>query len=204
MIYENILTKKQEQLLPLIKEFSKDFYLVGGTALALQIGHRRSIDFDLFNDKSFSPVSIRRKIARLGKTIDSIFSQGEGEFTGIIEGVKITFFYYPFTIERNVDFKEIIKMPDVLTIGAMKAYALGRRAKWKDYVDLYFILKKFSLKELVEKARAIFKKEFNEKLFRAQLSYFEDIDYSEEVEYMPGFKKDKEEIKRFLEKISLS
>ncbi len=193
MIYENILTKKQEQLLPLIKEFSKDFYLVGGTALALQIGHRRSIDFDLFNDKSFSPVSIRRKIARLGKTIDSIFSQGEGEFTGIIEGVKITFFYYPFTIERNVDFKEIIKMPDVLTIGAMKAY-----------VDLYFILKKFSLKELVEKARAIFKKEFNEKLFRAQLSYFEDIDYSEEVEYMPGFKKDKEEIKRFLEKISLS
>ncbi len=204
MIHEDILTSRQKELLPFIKGFSKDFYLVGGTALALQIGHRRSVDFDLFSDNNFFPLSIKKRVLKLGKNIDAILSQGEGEFTAIINQVKITFFHYPFFVEKNTNFKNIIKMPDILTIGAMKAYALGRRAKWKDYVDLYFILKKFSSEELVEKTRAIFKKEFNEKLFRAQLSYFDDIDYSEQVEYMPGVEKDRKEIEEFLKKESLS
>jgi len=47
-MYREILTQKQIELLPLIKSFKKEFYLVGGTAIALYIGHRRSIDFDLF------------------------------------------------------------------------------------------------------------------------------------------------------------
>ena len=47
-MHDNILTNEQRNLLPLIKAFSKDYYLVGGTAIALHIGHRRSIDFDLF------------------------------------------------------------------------------------------------------------------------------------------------------------
>lgn len=53
-MFDNILTENQKKILPLIKIFSPDFYLVGGTAIALQIGHRRSIDFDLFSDKDFS------------------------------------------------------------------------------------------------------------------------------------------------------
>ncbi|KKP85746.1 MAG: hypothetical protein UR89_C0043G0001, partial [Candidatus Roizmanbacteria bacterium GW2011_GWA2_35_8] len=93
---------------------------------------------------------------------------------------------------------------DILTLGAMKAFALGRRAKWKDYVDLYFIFQKYSFQELIDKTNLIFKSEFNEKLFRTQLGYFEDIDHSEEIKYMTGFEKKDEEIKLFLEKISLS
>ena len=92
----------------------------------------------------------------------------------------------------------------MITLGAMKAFALGRRAKWKDYVDLYFIFQKYSLKELIDKTISIFKTEFNEKLFRTQLGYFDDIDYSEQVEYMTGFEKNDEKIKKYLEKISLS
>lgn len=86
----------------------------------------------------------------------------------------------------------------------MKSFALGRRAKWKDYVDLYFIFQKHSFKELMDKTNNIFKTEFNEKLFRTQLAYFEDIDYSEKIDYIKGFEKEDEEIKKYLEKISFS
>ena len=72
------------------------------------------------------------------------------------------------------------------------------------YTFLYFIFQKFPFQELVDKTKGIYKTEFNEKLFRAQLGYFDDVDYSESVEYMSGFEKNDEEVKKFLEKISLS
>ena len=202
-MFKNILNSDQENLLPLIKCFSPNYYLVGGTAIALHFGHRRSIDFDLFSDNAFDPMSIRTKLLASYK-IDQTFSQGEGELTVLINKVKITFFHYPFIIDRRIDFDNYIKLPDILTLGAMKAFALGRRAKWKDYVDLYFIFQKYSFKDLVDKTNSIFKSEFNEKLFRTQLGYFEDIDHSEEIKYIQGFEKKDEDIKQFLEKISLS
>ena len=200
---KQVLNFDQLQLVPLLKSFSQSYYLAGGTAIALHLGHRRSLDFDLFTDKSFDPMQLRAKILH-GHKIDQTFSQGEGELTVLINKVKITFFHYPFLVERSDLFADIIRLPDLLILGAMKAFALGRRAKWKDYVDLYFIFQKHSLQELMDKTNSIFKSEFNEKLFRTQLSYFEDIDYSEEIEYMTGFEKKDDEIKRFLEKISLS
>ena len=140
----------------------------------------------------------------LNQDIDHTFSQGSGELTILINKVKVTFFHYPFIIERNVLFEQTLKLPDLITLGAMKAFALGRRAKWKDYVDLYFIFQKLSFQELIDKTISIFKNEFNEKLFRTQLSYFDDVDNSEEIEYIPGFEKNDDEVKKYLEKISLS
>ena len=63
-MHTNILSRKQQELLPLIKQFSDDFGLVGGTAIALHLGHRRSIDFDLFRSKSFNIENIRSKILK--------------------------------------------------------------------------------------------------------------------------------------------
>ena len=201
-MYKNILNEDQVQLLDLIKKFSTNFYLVGGTAIALHLGHRRSIDFDLFTDNTFDPMAIRNKII-LSKPIEYTYSQGVGELTVLICNVKITFFHYPFIIERLTYLDTYIKFPDLITLGAMKAFALGRRAKWKDYVDLYFIFQKYSLKELIDKTNYIFKSEFNEKLFRTQLAYFDDIDNSETIKYMLGFEKNDNEIKKYLEKMSL-
>jgi hypothetical protein len=94
---------------------------------------------------------------------------------------------------------KIIDMPDLLTLAAMKAYALGRRAKWKDYVDLYFIMRdKFGIKKICAAAKKIFGVNFNEKNFRVQLTYFKDLDYSEQVDYLPGFKVDDRVIKKAL------
>ena len=86
----------------------------------------------------------------------------------------------------------------------MKAFALGKRAKWKDYVDLYFIFKKHSLSSVISKTKEIFGAEFNEKLFREQLSYFDDIDYSETIDYLPGFETEDKIIQENLKEISLT
>ena len=96
-----------------------------------------------------------------------------------------------------------ITLPEIIELGAMKAYALGRRSKWKDYVDLHFLLKfKLSMEELIEKAKEIFSSHFNSKLFREQLCYFDDIDYSEAVEYMDYAPSDKE-VREFLAGIAV-
>ncbi|MEK7527846.1 MAG: nucleotidyl transferase AbiEii/AbiGii toxin family protein [Patescibacteria group bacterium] len=202
-MYPNILVKTQTDLLPLVKIFSSSFYLVGGTALALQLGHRRSIDFDLFTDKSFDSLRIRSDIKQ-GHTINRILIETRTEFTLLVDNVKMTFYGYPYPIEHQVNFNDIISLPDPLTIAAMKAFALGRRAKWKDYVDLFFIFQSFSLKELIVKAISIYKNEFDEKLFREQLAYYQDLDYSESVEYLPGFDVDDETIRQKLIAVSLS
>lgn len=202
-MHNEILTKEQVRLLPLIGRFARDFYLVGGTAIALQVGHRRSIDFDLFTAKPFRNSQIKRLLQQ-DISIDRVMRDEKGQFTLLAHGVHMTFFEYPFAIPTPHQFDKIIKLPDVLTLAAMKAYALGRRAKWKDYVDLYFVMQKYhSISAVVGRAKQIFKGEFNEKIFREQLSYFKDMNYAEEVIFMPGFEVTDAVIKKGLTEFAL-
>jgi len=202
-MHNEILTKEQKNLLPLIKSFSNQFGLVGGTAIALWMGHRQSIDFDLFTNTKFNNLKIRERIVEKEK-IEHVFVDKLGEYTLLIKGVKITFFHYPYKIKFEENFNGVVDMANLLTLSALKAFALGRRAKWKDYVDIYFILKNyFHIKEVSAKAKQIFSSEFNEKLFRAQLAYFKDINYSEDVIYMKNFETSNELIKKELINFSL-
>ena len=106
--------------------------------------------------------------------------------------------------EYTLSFNGIIKLPDLLTLAAMKAFALGRRAKWKDYVDLYFILKaNHTVSEITAKGVEVFGNEFNEKIFRTQLAFFKDIDYSEQIIYKNEFSIDDETFKKALVEFSL-
>jgi hypothetical protein len=202
-MHREILTKEQTALLPLIKVFNKNFNLVGGTAIALHIGHRRSIDFDLFSFQTFKNSDIRKTVKTFSE-IDQMIVNHTGELTFLCSGVKFTFYNYRFDIEYKENFENIIKIPDLLTLAAMKAHALAGRAKWKDYVDLYFILTNFyKLKDVSDKASELFKGEFNEKLFRTQLGYFDDVNYEETVEYLPGFEVEDSIIKQKLTDFSL-
>ena len=202
-MHKEILTPEQSNLLNVVKLFSEDFGLVGGTAIALHLGHRESIDYDLFTFDKFLNQKIRRKILRVAK-ITTVLRDEAGQFTLEINGVRFTFFQFPYKINFSESFGNIIKLPDLLTLAAMKAFALGRRAKWKDYVDLYFILKaNHTISEITLKGIEIFGNEFNEKIFRTQLAYFKDIDYSEQVVYKEGFLTDDEIIKKALVDFSL-
>ncbi len=201
-MHSEILADKQRKLLPLIKAFSKGFYMVGGTATALHIGHRRSIDFDLFTTHDIKRRSIRNRIEKEGFAVESVLYEAFDQLHVIVNSVKITFFSFPYDVVHPVDFEGIIPIPTLLDLAAMKTYALGGRAKWKDYVDLYCILKDYhDLKEISSRATENFSGNFNEKLFREQLCYFDDIDYSEKVEYV-GEEIDDETIKIFLTDIA--
>jgi len=183
-MHKEILSDKQQELLPLIRQFNKEYYLAGGTAVALHIGHRRSIDFDLFKFSSVRHKNIIDKIAGSQLPYEVTWREA-GQMNVTVGDVKLTFLEYPFQIAAGMKFQDIIKVPELIDLAAMKAYALGRRSKWKDYVDLYFILKyDYSIRQISARASEIFDQLFSEKLFRAQLSYFNDIDYSEQVEYV--------------------
>jgi hypothetical protein len=181
-MYDNILSENQKELLPFIQSFKKEYYLVGGTAVALQIGHRESIDFDMFKLSAINTTKIAQRFNEFNLPYRLVFTDSQS-FHVVCKGVKITFFQYPFKIKTNTNF-EGIKMPDLLHLAAMKAYALGKRAKWKDYVDLYFILKDHhSLEEISNLSKEIYGGLFSPKLFYQQICYFKDLDYSEPVAY---------------------
>ena len=201
-MHKEILNKEQIELLEALKKFKREYYLVGGTAIALHIGHRESIDFDLFKEKSIRKKDIFTKL----KNVDYKVSFSDyNQVNMIANGVKITFFSFPYPVPLSAELKGILKMPDLLTLAAMKAFALGRRAKWKDYVDLYFIIKNhFSINEISKKAKEIFGEMFSEKLFKMQLGYFSGIDYQEEITYLIPNPPSDDEIKEFLKNISIS
>lgn len=203
-MHDEILSGHQKELLPFIKKYKKKYYLVGGTAIGLHIGHRTSIDFDLFTFEKISSTSIKKQVSQAGFKSTVIISLPD-QIHFILNEVKITFFEFPFKIESVNQYKDFLNLPDLLTLAAMKAFALGGRGKWKDYVDLYFILKNhYSVKEICGKAEALFNDVFNPVLFKKQICYFDDINYTEAVEYMPGFEVPEEEVKAFLIDASLT
>jgi len=196
-MHTEIFDKHQVELLPYLKNFQRTFYLVGGTAIALHLGHRRSIDFDLFTASTLVKYRIKKKINQLPFKQIPIFEDVD-QFHLFLNHVKLTFFSFPYSILHPVKVQTVLTMPSLITLASMKAFALGRRSKWKDYVDLYFILKKhYSIHEISKEAESNFPSQFSEKLFREQLAFHNDIDYSEPVEYL-GPSIPEEEIKDFL------
>ena len=183
-MHKEIFNDSQTGLLPLMATFRREYYLVGGTAIALFLGHRRSIDFDMFK---YSPINHKRnldKIKGFGHPVQVTRNVSE-QMNLIVDNVKITFFQYPFKIVPQHSLEKVFKLPSLIQLAAMKAYALGRRSKWKDYVDMYFLLRDhFSIGDISECAETLFGELYSEKLFRAQLCYFDDIDYSEEIDFL--------------------
>lgn len=156
----------------------EDFYLAGGTALALQIGHRISVDFDLFCLDNISK-ELLNKVKR-------IFAENEfapvinnpEELTVLIDGVKITFLKYPFPILNELVKEGNLKMLDILELAATKAYTIGRRGSLKDYIDMFFVLSDgyASIEQIVKLAEKKYGNEFNSRLFLEQLIYLDDVE----------------------------
>lgn len=193
-----IFSKQQRQLLPLVSKFKNEFYMVGGTAIALHIGHRLSIDFDLFKKGDINPKKIITKFKEYNEKIIITLNR-EGQLNLVCRDVKFTFFTFNYEIPHPVIIEKKIAIPDLLVLSAMKAFALSMRSKWKDYVDLYFIIKGFyNISEITVEAKELFGDLFSEKLFRGQLNYFEGISFDEQIEFMPGFEVSEKEIKEFL------
>lgn len=176
MLHTEALTEDAKNLFPRLSVFREDFYLAGGTALALQIGHRVSVDFDLF-----SPSPIKKTLlARVEKTYEGIpieiLVNDSRELTLLIQGVKHTFLHYPFPVVLPFE-KNSIDLLSAKEILATKAYTIGRRGAFKDYIDLYaginFGISSFQ--EIINLALEKYDDAFNDRLFLEQTVYLDDI-----------------------------
>lgn len=181
--------------------FDPPFVLAGGTAIMLQIGHRRSYDFDCFCLSDVLPNNLTQKIKRvLGHTIHIRTKSPELITIITSENVEVTFVCHPFPPLRPLINTESIPLFHLNDLTANKAYTLGRRPAWRDYVDLFVFMKWkiCPIDTIISLAERKFGGEFNAKLFLEQLTYFNDIDIVETAflkkSYTPS------EIKAFLEK----
>jgi len=176
-----LLTKAQQHVLLQLKPFAKSGVLGGGTALMLQISHRRSYDFDIFLSKPISKQFIF-KVKKVFQKIELVVDTSD-ELSFIVkpQNVKVSFIFYPFKPVYKVLPGGFLPIFDLRDIAIDKAYTIGRRGAWRDYVDLYFILKeqKISLKTIMQNAQRKFGDYFSKKLFLSQLNYFADVnDYT--------------------------
>lgn len=202
-IHRDVLDKKRQKLLDKLLAYSKGYVLGGGTALALLLNHRKSHDFDFFSSHQI-PKNLLEKIATQ-ISINNVSVDSADELTFFTKnGIKVTFLYYPFGHSFPIETLENgLKIFGVKDIAVKKAYTIGRRGEYRDYFDLYTILKNnyMDLPELIQTAKKIYGSVFDEKIFLTQLIYFGDL---RNFDIIPVSKADwpkPEEVKRFLENL---
>ena len=149
-----------------------DFYLVGGTALSLQIGHRISVDIDLFTnipfDSNFLSAELKQKYAFKESLDRGYFLQGQ------IAEVKVDILKYPYKPLFNIIEVEEVRMVLAADIASMKMAAITNRGRKRDFIDLFFLLKQFSLKQIIE----WYQQKYDAEIFMLfqSLIYFDDAE----------------------------
>jgi predicted nucleotidyltransferase component of viral defense system len=160
--------------------FIQNFYLAGGTGLALHLGHRFSVDLDFFSENPNSLGTEERAIIR--RAVEdptlTITHDKDGTFVVTWQGVGLSFFVLDsYPLVTPVATLEKIRVASVKEIGAMKLAAVIGRGTRKDFVDLYFILQQVSLEELFSVAAVKYARvrTFATSATRA-MAYFEDAE----------------------------
>ncbi len=120
-----------------------DFYLSGGTAAALQLGHRISNDLDFFSRTGFSHQIHARSLKTLGRFI--IDYTDSNTLVGRLNDVKVGFFHYPYPLLKPTHRWQGLNIASLEDIGCSKVEAISSRGKKRDFVDLYFIMKALGL-----------------------------------------------------------
>ena len=178
----NILPERQKLLWSRLKPTPKDFILYGGTALALRLGHRESVDFDFFSCRSFQPLQLLKAIAYLKD--QTVTQQSTDTLSCEIEtekgDVKISFFgglslrqiESPDTVASNE-----IAVASLKDLFGMKCAPVPQRNETKDYLDIHALINqaKITLSEGLAAASAIYGRQYNPVLTLQALSYFEDL-----------------------------
>lgn len=198
-IYLDVLDNARKKVFKRLVCLAERGTLAGGTALSLQIKGRYSFDFDIFFEKQV----IKRafNIVKQALDIQDVTFERSYHITFLTkEEVQVTLFRYEFLFLYPKIKTPFLSLFDKRDIAADKAYTIGRRPAWRDYVDLFFLLKDghVSLEKMIADAKRKFGFLFAEKLFLEQLTYYKDIRNFKvkfiEKKYSP------EEIQEFLKK----
>lgn len=188
-------------LLPKLKQLAPRGVLGGGTALALQLGHRRSFDLDIFIATKVSKtalVSAQKIFGHVQPLVDT-----PDELTLRVGDTKVSIISFPFLPLHRTVLTDFIPLFVIRDLASNKAYAIGRRGTWRDYVDVWQILQHgLMLSEIIRETKKRFGDAFSEKLFLEQLTYFGDIhDFT--TEWL-GKKITKTQIQKDLEKVVIA
>ena len=173
---DKVLDEKRQRVLTQLVGVVDGWYLAGGTALALQIGHRISYDFDFFTQGEIDQTFRRKVIQCFGKGLRFTMDAKEQLTFFTPEQVKITFAVIPFA-----PIKPLVRISGIIAesiddIAADKAFTVGRRGAFRDYVDLFFLLAGHTLlSTVITDAQKKYESMFDEKLFLEQLDYLDDI-----------------------------
>lgn len=206
-IHLELLDQKRQKLLKTIADTADTFVLGGGTALALQIKHRQSFDLDFFSPKKI-PENLLEKLKKILQ-IRRVSRDTADELTFYVDKIKVTFLHYPFqkVFETAAAENNLPYFP-AKTIAVLKAYTIGRRGAYRDYFDLYTLLKGnfVTLNEIILKTQKIYGEIFNPKIFLEQLVYFDDLTDFEIIpvkkdQTMPSVGEVKEFLAKAVEKI---
>lgn len=199
-----IIDKKRYELLKKIAETIsiQDYYMIGGTALSLQLGLRESFDFDFCVPNMFSNEILLEELRKIGKV--EVKQNQKGTCDVIINDVQVSFFYYPNEIIGDIVVTEEIpnlRIASILDIAIMKIVAIGGRGSKKDFFDMYNIMKKcdISIKQIAEGLIRKCGKDINYVNIIMGLSYFEDAE--EELLPKTYIDYDWNEIKKFFIKL---
>src|SRR3990172_10720461 len=176
VFYPGILNAKQTKIISQLSFLQKlGFYMAGGTALALQLGHRTSLDFDFYNPKHFSSPDLYEEIENTFKNQTVKISQKKDTVFCKVYDVDLSFFWYQYRlIEKPVLYQGIL-LASLEDIAAMKLVAVSHRPAKRDYIDIFYLLKKFTLKDLFSFANKKYPT-FNSYYSQRALTYFEDIE----------------------------
>ena len=165
----------------LIKELQSmsalaDFHLVGGTALGLQLGHRNSVDIDLFSQHDFEDQYIIDSINKKHDFFERF--RRNNTIIGFIDNIKVDFITHAYPFVKEPIKEEGITFLSKEDISAMKLNAIaGSGQRLKDFIDIYFLLESFSVNDMLE-YYAIKYPNSNPLIALKSVSYFDDIDPS--------------------------
>lgn len=176
LFIDAVLDQHRLRVFQKLRAWRQGWYLAGGTSLALQLGHRRSFDFDLFGYKKLVPAD-RAKVVRVFGDKTRFTLDTDQQLTWITEtNVKVTLTYASSRLLHSQIDTDSVPLAAIADIASDKAFVIGRRGEYRDYVDLTFILKKgLGLATITKEARQKYGAMFEEKLFLEQLDYLADL-----------------------------
>ena len=175
-IYYDILSNKQREILPclgFLKE--RQIYLAGGTALALQIGHRSSIDFDFYDKTEFELDTILRQFRQFFKNL-SVIQMSNGTLIVDVEGIQVSLFYYDYKVIRPFLHTKHLLLLSLEDISAMKLIAIIQRGERRDFIDIYYLIQRFGLEKVFSYSEEKYPGIFNLYLALQALTYFEEAE----------------------------
>jgi len=178
-IYPQTLPPKTAQLFQVLSqtkpEFLSSFYLSGGTALSLQLGHRESEDLDFFTKAPFQPNQIERQLLPYGTLSETELAPGT--LNTYLNGVKLQFLLYPYRLIEPLIPWEDVNLSSVIDIACTKLQTIGMRGSKKDFIDLYFLLQQFSLETFLEQIKKKYEEsDYSETHILKSLIYFDDAE----------------------------